>query len=131
MSELSDDEFAVLCIANKGESMIPIGRWKEPTLSLARRGLLHANDPSNYVITAAGRVACCESEDASLRQVLESGAKVANARTQAQQSIEQAALHLSYAAKASAVATGDPVMFCLDKWLPSIRERAVEILKDG
>ena len=62
---LSDDEFTVLMIANQGEAMIPIGRWKAPVESLVERGFLRRlgspQDPSggfNNVITDAGRRAC-------------------------------------------------------------------------
>ena len=134
MSEISDDEFSVLMIAKQGQSMIPIGRWKSPVLNLAKKGLLQCVDSVNYVITPQGEAICDErdrSDDDSFRQILESSNKIANARTQASQSVEQAALHLSFAAKAAAIATGDPFVVCLDKWLPVVRERAIELLKNG
>ena len=134
MSEISDDEFSVLMIAKQGQSMIPIGRWKSPVLNLAQKGLLQCVDSVNYVITPQGEAACDErdkDDDSAYRQILESSNKIANARTQAQQSVEQAALHLSFAAKAASLATGDPFVACLDKWLPVARERAIELLKNG
>ena len=134
MPEISDDEFSVLMIAKQGQSMIPIGRWTSPVLKLAQRGLLQCVYSVNYVITPQGEAMCDErdrSDDDSFRQILESGNKIANARTQAQQSVEQAALHLSFAAKAAALATGDPVAFCAEKWSPVVLQRAIEILKNG
>ena len=134
MSEISDDEFSVLMIAKQGQSMIPIGRWKSPVLNLAKKGLLQCVDSVNYVITPQGEVACAgrdKDDDSAFRQILESGSKIANARTQVQQSVEQAALHLSFAAKASSIVTGDPVAFCVEKWSPVVLQRAIEILKNG
>ena len=134
MSEISDDDFSVLMIAKQGQSMIPIGRWKSPVLKLAQRGLLQCVDSVNYVITPQGEAMCDErdrSDDDSFRQILESSNKIANARTQAQQSVEQAALHLSYAAKASALATGDSPETAVYRWIDAIKYRAIEILKNG
>ena len=131
MSELTADEESVLSIASTGESMIPIGRWKEPTLELTRRGLMRANDPSNYFITDAGRKALAQNEDEPFRQILESGNKIANERAQIQQSIEQAALHLSFAAKASSLMTGETPEVALSKWIVPAQDRAKELLKNG
>jgi FkbM family methyltransferase len=52
---MTDDEMTVLMIAAEGESMAPIGRWKEPLLALTERGLMSASDSVNYVITVKGR----------------------------------------------------------------------------
>ena len=131
MSDLSQDELTVLSLANAGESMIPIGRWKEPTLALERKGFLKANDSSNFVITDAGRAEHVRQEDEPYRKILESGTKVQNARTQAQQSVEQAALHLSYAARASVLVTGDSVEDAIASWLDIVKERALELAKGG
>jgi hypothetical protein len=54
---LTDDERTVLMIAARGESMIPIGRWKPTILGLAKRGLMLKQDAFNYTITDAGRAA--------------------------------------------------------------------------
>ena len=134
MTEITDDEFSVLLIAKQGQSMIPIGRWKAPVLNLAQKGLLQCVDSVNYIITPQGEAMCDErdrDDDSAFRQILESSNKIANARTQAQQSVEQAALHLSYAAKAASLATGDPVAFCAEQWAPSVLRRAIELLKNG
>ena len=70
MPDLTDDEFTVLLLADSGESMIPIGRWKAPILSLTTKGFMRKNDEVNYSITAAGRAARAardaEDEDAML-----------------------------------------------------------------
>lgn len=73
MSDLTQDEFTILLIAAEGESIIPIGRWKEPTLALAERGLMLKNDDFNYVITAKGREAILarnETDEADLKRLM-------------------------------------------------------------
>lgn len=133
MSNLSQDEFTVLLLAAEGESMIPIGRWEAPILALAERGLLHKNDQVNYAITLEGRKACAErnrEDNALLRPLLESAGRINNARTQAQQSVEQAAQCLATAAKSSAIATGDDVKVSLREWSRVALERAL-VLIDG
>lgn len=59
---LSEDEWAVLMIACAGSSMIPIGRWERPVLSLAAKGYLRKLDDVNFVITDAGRAASLSAE---------------------------------------------------------------------
>ena len=71
---LTADEFVVLMLAAEGESMIPIGRWKQPILALTERGLMKKNDAVNYAITAEGRKACDQrnaDDDTDLRRLLE------------------------------------------------------------
>lgn len=59
---LSEDERAVLMIASAGQSMIPIGRWERPVLSLAAKGYLRKLDDVNFEITDAGRAASLSAE---------------------------------------------------------------------
>ena len=73
MSDLTQDEFTVLLIAAEGESMMPIGRWKEPLLSLTARELMYKNDDFNFVITALGRKAIMdrnETDEADLKRLM-------------------------------------------------------------
>jgi hypothetical protein len=70
---LTDDERTVLLIAGEGQYMIPMGRWKEPVLSLARRGFLKKLDDVNYVITEAGLAASDTAEDDAIRDFLNAG----------------------------------------------------------
>lgn len=82
-SELSQDEFTVLLIASQSESMIPIGRWKAPILSLTERGLMRKNDEVNYAITDRGRKVCAETDaayDADIRFLLEGHSKTIEGR---------------------------------------------------
>lgn len=132
MSEITDDEFTLLMIADNGDALAPIGRWKESVLNLASKGLLERLNEVNYAITEAGRKARAErdrEDDASLRHLLESNNKVANARTQAQQSVEQAAQCLVQAVKASVIATGDTPTTALKQWGEIALKRAMELLK--
>lgn len=68
---LSVEEISVLAIAATGASMIPIGRWEVPVLSLALRGLMTRIDSVNYLITAAGRMALEEIQQADMAQLEE------------------------------------------------------------
>lgn len=129
---LTDDEFTVLAIAGHGESMLPIGRWEPSVKSLVAKGFLHAQDKFNNTITDAGREALAardKEDEAGFRQILESGAKISNARTQAMQSVEQAAVHLAMAARASSIATGDTEQISVERWTPEVVKRAFELLK--
>ncbi len=71
MSELSQDEVAVLLIAKQGQSMIPIGRWEKPTLDLAAKGLLRRADAVNYFITDKGLQAIQQRDDEDFRRIKE------------------------------------------------------------
>ena len=59
---MTNDEMTVLMIAAEGESMIPIGRWKQPIRDLEARGLMRKQDASNYVITNKGLHAVRDEE---------------------------------------------------------------------
>lgn len=74
---LTQDEYAVLMIAEKGESIAAIGRWEKPIQSLVARGLMRANDKFNNVITDAGRVAVEKEDDSVIGEVLEVNNKIA------------------------------------------------------
>lgn len=133
MSEITDDEFSVLGIAKEGQSMIPIGRWEKPIKSLAEKGLLHANDSVNYVITDAGRQAWASrdsEDDVLISQSLNLNNKIANARLQSQQSIEQAAQAFATAARATALLTGETPQSAARNWSKALVERTLSIL-DG
>lgn len=61
---LTDDERIVLEIAGSGAALMPIGRWREAVLALAKRGWLKpggdgwvGSEAFNYVVTEAGRAA--------------------------------------------------------------------------
>lgn len=138
MSELTDDEFTVLSIAINGESMLPIGRWEKPVKSLTDKGLMRCADPSNYFITDSGRQAWevrDRADDAALGRLLEVGSQVTaplvSVQKSAQQSVEQAAVHLALAAKESVKATGDSLEFAIRHWSSVVIRRALELSKDG
>lgn len=132
MTDLSPDEKTVLMIAAEGQVMMAIARWEMPVNSLVQKGLMQRGDQFNNWITAKGREALgvSDEEDNELyRQILTKGAQVRDARQQAQASVEQAAMHLSLAAKASAVATGDTVQAAARAWSSVVLEKALELLK--
>ena len=129
MTELTEDERIVLTIAAEGESMMAIARWEKPIDALVARGLMQRGDKFNNFITPAGRAAIKQVEDEPYRQMLEAGLNLRNQQEQARASVEQAAMHLMYAARASALATGDTPEFAAQSWSPKILERAIELLK--
>jgi len=96
------------------------------------RGLMQKNDEVNYAITLEGRKAVAErdrEDDAALRQVLEGSNKIANARTQTQLSVEQAAQCLAQAAKASSLAMDDDPLVALQRCGKEALRQALELLK--
>src|SRR5882672_6926722 len=98
MTNLTDDEYAVLMICAEGQSMAAIARWEKPTDSLVERGLLERADKFNNHITPAGREALNTHEKALHQHLAENGRKIVDARNQAQMSAEQAAQHIALAA---------------------------------
>lgn len=129
MSDLTEDEYAVLMIAREGQSLMPIGRWKAPVESLHARGLLERGDAFNYFKTIRGEVALEKHEGSLQTDWTEMAVKVNNARTQARMSAEQAAHHLSLAARASAPATGDTLEAAARAWSKVVLDAALELLK--
>lgn len=129
MTDLTEDERTVLMIAAEGQSMMAIALWEKPIDSLVAKGLMERGDKFNNFITPAGRALIKETEDEPYRQILEVGINLRNQQEQARASVEQAAMHLMLAAKASALATGDTPQAAAASWSPKILERALELLK--
>ena len=133
---LTDDELTVLLIAAKGERMMPIGRWEQPTKSLVLKGYLRAQpwagDPCgamNNVITPQGQAAVQEAEDAPFRELIETGSKIGATQKGIRDFAEQAAQLLAKAARASHSAVGDAPEYAVQKWSEIILRRAMEILR--
>jgi len=143
MSDLSDDELTVLMIAEAGESMIAIGRWKQPTESLIAKGYLQSRGGDNFncIITEAGRAACKEAEyapyrtacmggeDAPYKEMIETGSKIGATQKAIRDFAEQAAQLLAKAAQASNRVTGDTPEVAAEKWSGIILRRALELLR--
>jgi hypothetical protein len=131
MSDLSDDELTVLMIASRGESMIAIGRWKQPTESLIAKGYLQSSGGDNFncIITEAGRAACKEAEDAPYKEMIETGSKIGTTQKAIRDFAEQAAQLLAKAAHASNRVTGDAPEVAAEKWAGIILRRTLEILR--
>lgn len=129
MTDLTDDERTVLMIAAEDKSMMAIGRWEKSIDSLVQKGLMERGDKWNNWITPAGREAIKEAEDEPYRKILEVGINLRNQQEQARASVEQAATHLMFAAKASALATGDSPQAAAASWSPKVLERALELLR--
>jgi hypothetical protein len=70
-AELTEDEFTVLLLADDGMYMAPIGRWKEPILSLTAKGYMRKCDVVNYTITETGHQARVERDNADDKALLD------------------------------------------------------------
>ena len=73
MVDLTNHEFAVLLLADDGESLIPIGIWEKPIKTLEALGLLKKNDGANHVITAEGhaaRIARDDNDETEMQRIL-------------------------------------------------------------
>lgn len=130
MTDITDDELTVLLIAKEGQSMMPIGRWEKPVKSLAAKGLLTKFNDVNYGITPAGEALAEKRNDDDARALLELGIKTKNQHEQYRQSVEQAALHLTFAARAAALATGDTRKRALREAVIAAERRASELLDE-
>jgi hypothetical protein len=131
-SNLTDDERAVLMIAADNQSMIPIGRWQKPIENLSFLGLLRKLDAVNYIITDNGRKMLADrqhEEDAEFQHAFAQITDDRNAREQSMMSLNQAAQHLVYAAKAAAKISGTQPE--KEVWTigQSVVARALELLK--
>lgn len=136
---LTPDEKTVLLIAAKGESMIPIGRWKASTLSLVEKGFMKAHgssgDPTghfNHRITSAGRVAVDEVEkedDALLGQLITASTVAGHEQKKARAAAEQIAVQMVDLAEMSARVTGDSKRDALAQWAKVIGQRALEMIR--
>lgn len=138
MTDLTPDEKTVLLIASQGEPMIPIGKWKKPVESLAKKGLLkahkHPGDPSghfNHRITPEGRAAVEEAEredDAAIGHLITASTAVGHEQRKARAHAEQIAVQLVDLAEASAAVTGDSKQMALREWARVVLERALEMM---
>lgn len=139
MTPLSPDEKTVLLIAQEGEPMMPIGRWKPAVESLVAKGLLrprsHAGDPTGYFnhhITEAGKAAVVEADkedDAALGRLIEASSRVGHAQKKARSSAEQIAVQLVDLVEASIAVTGDSKEHALREWGRVVLERALEMVR--
>lgn len=139
MADLSPDEKTVFLIAHAGGPMAPIDRWKEPTLSLASKGLLqprgHAGDPSGYFnhhITPAGKVAaveCDKEDDALLGNLLNASGDVARIQQKCRAHAEQIAVQIVDLVELSMQVTGGSKLDEAKRWGEVIGKRVLEMLK--
>lgn len=138
MLNLTDDEKTVLLIAHAGGPMAPIGRWKEPTLSLAAKGFLkphrHPGDPDGYFnhhITDAGKDAAVEidrEDDVALGQMLELASKAGNIQRKCVSHAEQIAVQMVDLVELSVQATGRAKLDEAKQWGEVIGKRVLEML---
>lgn len=127
---LTDDEAAVLMIANEGESMISIGRWEKPIDSLVARGLMIRHNKANAFITDAGRVAIKEREQEDDRALLEMSRQAGNTSHEARSSCDHAAQAVVRAVRATQLMRpGGPIETTLSDVLVEVRMKALELLR--
>lgn len=91
MSDLTQDEFTILLIADGGVSMAPIGRWKASILSLTEKGLMQRLDDVNYTITDEGRAARearDEEDDIAIRGALSRSQKTIEGQAEPEEDSE-------------------------------------------
>lgn len=139
MTDLSNDEKTVLLIAHAGGPMAPIGRWKEPTLSLRAKGFLkprsHPGDPDGYFnmhITEVGKDAAVEldkEDDVALGRILELSGKAAHIQQKCRSHAEQIAVQMVDLVELSVQATGGSKLDEAKRWGEVIGKRVLEMLK--
>lgn len=139
MANLTPDEKTVLLIAHAGGPMAPIGRWKEPTLSLIAKGFLkprpHPGDPDGYFnmhIADAGKDAAVEMdcEDyVALGQLLTTASKTGNIQRKCASHAEQIAVQMVDLIELSIQATGASKVDTAKQWGEVIGKRVLEMLK--
>jgi hypothetical protein len=128
---LSPDERTVLEIADRGESMMPIGRWQSPVESLVAKGFLRRVDKFNNYITEAGREALGVEQDEADDQLLRALVKRGHATVTYQRAGEDIAKGLVALAKEASQATGDDQLVALRACAEAVTKRAAEILQNG
>lgn len=124
MTDLTDDEFSVLLIAARGESMMPIGRWEKPVEDLVAKGYLFRANLHNNTITPKGRVALEKRENVDARTLIEASTTANTLRVVA----DGLALALANLARESTRVTGDAPMDAARKWSETILNRALQLL---
>ena len=131
---LSNDEMSVLMIAAQGQTMLPIGRWEEPTKSLAAKGFMKceilAGGPQ-YMITEAGRAAMEKGDDDNIRAIIETTSEVGTTQKEARVGAETAAQMLAKIVKLSTPITGDIPETAARRWSTIILNRALDIINNG
>ena len=136
MTNLTDDEYAVLMIHQEGGSVAAVAWWEKPCDSLVARGLLKRHDKFNHGITTAGRQAIKEREaqdDQALRGALTGMAQkmdsAASTQASIQEFVRQAADLLAQAARASSLVTGDAPAVSAQRWGEVIINEAISRIR--
>jgi len=131
---ITDDEFSVLMIAARGEYMLAIGHWEQPTRHLEAEGLLKKemlNGGWQYTITDAGRAAIREreqEEDRQLGAIIEKASSMDAAQQSCRNYAEQAAQAIANCARESVKTTGNAEQADAERWVRVILERVKDLL---
>lgn len=133
MTVVTPDEYTILEIAATGKSMMPIGRWEQPTESLIAKGMMKPSPPSaqdptgrfNCFITDAGRAAIKAYDQEVYGGIIEQRNKRVQqqpAQTEMQQHIRSAATYFYKALDAVMQATGDTEQQAKERLLPLLKQ---------
>jgi hypothetical protein len=79
-NDLTEDEMAVLMIADQGEFMLAIGRWKKPIADLTTKGFMkleYINGGPQFTITDAGRAAMTKQDNDNVGSFVEAWTNIA------------------------------------------------------
>ena len=128
---ITDAEMAVLMIAARGEFMLAIGSWEQPTKSLEAKGFMKReiiNGGPQYTITDAGRAAMEAEDNKNLKAMIEKGAIAGTAQKQCRELAEQAAQNIAKCARLTSVAMGDAPVAAGERWTKVILERVADLL---
>jgi hypothetical protein len=130
ITEVTDDEFALLMIMAQGQSVAAIGKWEKPLDALVERGLARRLDKFNNIITTEGRKACDTRESADTAALKSLLPQIASAQDASRGHIEAAAQHLAQAARITAPMTGDGPETAMLNWNLEVLKRARELLRE-
>ena len=131
--ELSSDEEACLLIMAEGGILGPIGRWEQPVKALHTKGFATRLDDFNYRISKFGRERAAQLDkehDAALGGLIERSNQIGAAQKQLRDFVEQTADLLAQIMRVSICVNGDSPSSALDRWIPTLRERALELLRE-
>jgi len=131
---LSQDEHTVLTLANAGQAMLAIGRWKDATEALFERGFLNQQTAPGggpeYFITYYGKVALKRFEQAETAEGGRLTTTIASVQDNIRSGITRAVGFFVQAARQSAAVTGESPETALIKWIAVCQEEALKRIRE-
>ncbi len=133
IAPLSVDEHTVLELANEGQAMLAIGRWKDATEALYARGLLNQQTAPGggpeYFITHYGKQALKKFESSEAAEGGRIITTIASVQANIRSGVTRAAEFFAQAARQSAEVTGEAPESALIKWIAVCQEEALKRLR--